>query len=204
MPFYRDHVLPRIQDRLMDRGDAPAIRARVCADLRGDVLEVGFGSGHNLPYLPPEVTGLWAVDPSTVGRGLSRRRREQSPVPVAFAGVDGESLPFPERRFDGALSTWTLCTIPDAVAALREMRRVLRPGARLHFVEHGLSTDSRVAAWQHRGTPLQRRLAGGCHLDRDIPALLAAAGFTVEACDTYYEPAAPKVLGHMYEGTARV
>lgn len=203
MAVYRDHVLPRLQDRLMILGDSPALRERVCAGLAGDVVEVGFGSGHNLPYLPPAVTGLWAVDPSSLGRRLSRDRRERTSVPVVFAGTDGESLPFPDDRFDAALSTWTLCTIPDAVAALRELRRVLRPGARLHFIEHGLSPDPGVATWQHRGTPLQRRLAGGCHLDRDIPALLASAGLVVDVLETYYERAAPKVLGHMYEGVAR-
>jgi ubiquinone/menaquinone biosynthesis C-methylase UbiE len=203
MAVYRDHVLPRVQDRLLGMGETREIRARVCAGLAGDVVEVGFGSGHNLPYLPAGVTGLWAVDPSEVGRRLSQARRERSPVPVVFSGTDGESLPFPDDRFDAALSTWTLCTIPDAVAALRELRRVLRRDARLHFVEHGLAPDRTVATWQHRATPLQRRLAGGCHLDRDIPALLGAGGFTVESMDTYYERSAPKVLGHIYEGIAR-
>ncbi len=204
MAVYRDHVLPRIQDRLLGLGETRAIRSRVCAGLAGDVVEVGFGSGHNLPYLPAGVSGLWAVDPSVVGRRLSRARRDRSPVPVVFSGPDGEVLPFADDRFDAALSTWTLCTIPDAVAALRELRRVLRPGGRLHLAEHGLAPDRTVATWQRRGTPLQRRLAGGCHLDRDIPALLEAGGFTVEVLDTYYERSAPKVLGHMYEGRARV
>lgn len=203
MALYRDQVLPRLQNRLMDLGDSREIRARVCSGLAGEVVEVGFGTGLNLPYLPPAVAGLWAVDPAVVGQKLSRRRRAEAHVPVVFAGLDGESLPFPDGRFDAALSTWTLCTIPDAVQALREIRRVLKPGGELHFVEHGLSADARVAGWQHRCTPLQRRVAGGCHLDRDIPALLESAGFTVTALDTYDEPAAPRVLGHMYEGRAR-
>lgn len=203
MALYRDQVLPRLQNVLMDLGDSRDIRARVCSGLAGDVVEVGFGTGLNVPYLPPAVAGLWAVDPAVVGRSLSRRRRADSDVPVVFAGLDGESLPFPDQRFDAALSTWTMCTIPDAVQALRELRRVLKPGGLLHFVEHGLAPDTKVASRQHRLTPLQRRVAGGCHLDRDIPALIEAAGFTVTSLDTYYERAAPKVLGHMYEGRAR-
>jgi SAM-dependent methyltransferase len=202
MGLYTDQVLPRLQNRLMDRGDSRAIRARVCAGLSGDVVEIGFGSGLSLPYVPAEVTGLWVVEPSTVGRALSTRRRERSPVPVVFAGLDGQSLPFPDDRFDAGLSTWTLCTVPDAVAAMREMRRVLRPGAQLHFVEHGLSPDANVARWQHRADPLQQRLAGGCHLDRDIRAIVEESGFTITSLDTYYEQAAPKVLGYMYEGRA--
>lgn len=200
--IYGDQVLPRLQNRLLDLGGTREIRARVCAGLAGDVVEVGFGSGLNLPHLPSEVSGLWAVEPALVGRRLSARRRAASPVPVTFAGLDGQRLPFDDDRFDAALTTWTLCTIPDAVTALRELRRVLRPGGTLHFVEHGLSPDASVARWQHRGTPVQRRLAGGCHLDRDIPRLLASGGFTVTRLDTFYEKGAPRMLGYMFEGRA--
>ena len=200
--LYRDQVLPRIQNRLMDLGGTREVRARVCAGLAGDVVEIGFGSGLNLPYLPAEVDALWAIEPAQVGRRLSAGRRAASRVPVTFAGLDGQRLPFDDDSFDAALTTWTLCTIPDPVAALRELRRVLRPGGQVHFVEHGISPDRSVAGWQHRCTPLQRKVAGGCHLDRDIPALFAAGGFTVTRLDTYYEKGAPRVLGHMFEGRA--
>jgi ubiquinone/menaquinone biosynthesis C-methylase UbiE len=203
MGLYRDQVLPRLQDRLLDLGDTRAIRSRVCAGLAGDVVEIGFGSGLNLPHLPGTVTSLWAVEPSTVGRGLSTRRRERSAVPVVFAAGDAQSLPFGDGRFDAALSTWTLCTVPDPAAALREVRRVLRPGGLFHFVEHGLSPDRNVSRWQHRANPVQRRLGGGCNLDRDIRAIVEDAGFTIVSLDTYYEKRAPKALGYMYEGRAR-
>jgi SAM-dependent methyltransferase len=203
MGLYRDQVLPRVQNRLLDSGDTRAIRARVCSGLLGDVVEIGFGAGLNLPYVPPEVAGIWAIEPSAVGRALSSGRRERHPVPVVFAGTDGESLPFPDARYDAALSTWTVCTIPEPVVALREIRRVLKPAALFHFVEHGLSPDANVARWQRRANPVQRCLGGGCHLDRDIRALIEQAGFTVVSLDTYYEKTAPKALGHMYEGRAR-
>ena len=202
MGFYGDQVLPRLENRMLDVGLARERRARVCTGLVGDVVEIGFGSGLNLPHLPPAVTGLWAVEPSAVGRSLSAARQARTPVPVTFAGLDGQTLELPDDRFDSALCTWTLCTIPDAVAALREVRRVLRPGGRLHFIEHGLASDDGVARWQHRLTPLQRRLAGGCHLDRDIAAFVEAAGFTLDRIDTYAEKGVPRVLGFMYEGCA--
>jgi ubiquinone/menaquinone biosynthesis C-methylase UbiE len=167
------------------------------------VLEIGFGSGLNLPHLPPEVREVWAVDPALVGRRLSAQRRARTDVPVHFEGTDAGALPFEDDRFDAALSTWTMCTLPDPPAALREVARVLAPGGLLHFVEHGRSSDERVARRQLRWDPVQKRLAGGCHLSRDIPALLAAGGFEVLEISTHLERGAPKVIGFTYEGRAR-
>lgn len=202
MGFYTDHVLPRIQDALLDLPQTRLTRRRVCAGLSGDVIEIGFGSGLNLPHLPAQVDGVWAVEPARLGTRLSQRRRAATPVPVLLAATDAQHLPLEDARFDSALSTWTLCTIPDPVAALREVGRVLRAGGVLRFVEHGLAPDRTVARWQRRLTPLQRRLAGGCHLDREIPALFEEAGWEVTQLDTYYEARAPRVLGFMYEGEA--
>lgn len=144
MGVYSDHVVPRIVNRVMDDAALREIRRRVCAGLAGDVVEIGFGSGHNVVYYPAAVTRVTAVEPSDVGWRLAGPRVAASPVPVGRSGLDGQHLPFADGSFDAALSTWTLCTIPDPAAALREIRRVLRPGGTLHFVEHGRAPDPGV------------------------------------------------------------
>jgi ubiquinone/menaquinone biosynthesis C-methylase UbiE len=202
MGFYRDQVLPRINDSIMSRGDFAVIRRRVCAGLAGEVIEVGFGSGLNVPCYPRDVARVRAVDPATVGRKLAARRVAASPVPVAYIGLDGQDMPADSASADHVLSTWTLCTIPDPERALREIARVLRPGGSFRFAEHGLSPDPGVARWQHRLTPWQRRVAGGCHLNRPISQLVAGSGLEVTRLDTYYLPG-PKALGYIFEGTAR-
>lgn len=136
-----DRVLPHLMNRLMDDADNRATRQRVCAGLHGEVAEVGFGSGLNLPHLPAEVTQLYAVEPSRDSVRLAGDRIAAAASPVRVVGLDGQRLPFEDASMDAVLWTWSLCTIPDAVAAVREMRRVLRPGGRLHFVEHGLAPD---------------------------------------------------------------
>lgn len=202
MGWWTERVVPRIVDFSCGGPRERVIRARVCADLAGEVLELGFGSGHNLRVLPPAVTSLLAVEPSGLGFALAAERIARSPVPVRRAGLDGARLDLPDESVDAVLTTWTLCTIPDVNAALREARRVLRPGGRLHFAEHGLSADAGVARWQRRLEPVQKRVAGGCHLTRPIDTLLADAGFTVERLDRYYLEKVPKVFGAMYEGVA--
>jgi ubiquinone/menaquinone biosynthesis C-methylase UbiE len=170
------------------------LRERVCEGLHGQVVEIGFGSGLNVPFYPAAVSGVAAIEPAGVGWKLARRRLGATNIPVEHAGLDGQSLPLPDNSYDAALSTWTLCTIPDAVAALREVRRVLKPGGRLHFLEHGLAPDPRVQRWQHRLEPVQKRFAGGCHLTRPILDLLTEAGFTIAEVDEFYEKGAPKAL----------
>ena len=201
MGIYQEQILPRITDRVMDRREFTAIRARVSSGLAGEVLEIGFGSGLNVPHYPAAVTRVRAVDPATLGRRLAARRVAASPVPVEYVGLDGQELPVDTGSVDHVLTTWTLCTIPDVGRALTEVCRVLRSGGALHFVEHGRSRHARVAAWQDRLTPLQRRIGGGCHLNRPIDRLIADSGLKVTAMESYYAQG-PKPFGYMFEGTA--
>jgi SAM-dependent methyltransferase len=194
-------VVPVITEHACNTKELQAYRARQCAPLEGDVLEIGFGSGHNLQYLPTAVKALWAVEPSARSWRYARPRIAASAVPVREAGLDGQSLDLPDDRFDHAVSTMTLCTIPDAVAALREVRRVLKPGGKLHFVEHGRSHDERTAQWQDRWDPVQQRLFAGCHVNRAIPVIVEEAGFRIEHFDESHLRG-PKVMGQIYEGTA--
>jgi ubiquinone/menaquinone biosynthesis C-methylase UbiE len=188
MGVWTDRVVPRLTDVALGQEEISELRAVACLGLHGRVLEVGFGSGLNLPYYPPEVVSVSAVEPSDVGWSLSRRRRARGPVPVERIGLDGQRLDADDASYDAVLSTFTLCTIPDAAAALDEVRRVLRPGGMFHFLEHGLSPDAPVAAWQHRLEPLQRRVFAGCHLTRDVAALVADAGLEVTLLEQRYLP----------------
>jgi ubiquinone/menaquinone biosynthesis C-methylase UbiE len=202
MGFYQDQVLPRIQDRVMDGQDTRHTRARVCAGLSGEVVEVGFGSGLNVPCYPAEVARVAAVEPSSVCLRIAQPRIAAASAKVELAGLTGESLDLGSEEFDAALSTWALCTIPDIDSALNEIRRVLKPGGQFHFVEHGHAPDDGVARWQARIEPLWKRVAGGCHLTRRITELIEKAGFQLETLDTYYNKGEPKIFGYTYEGIA--
>jgi ubiquinone/menaquinone biosynthesis C-methylase UbiE len=179
-------------------------RQRAVTGLRGAVVEIGFGSGLNVPLYPPEVDVVRAVDPSSVGRTLSAKRVNASLIPIEFVGLDGEHVPLGDASVDAALSTFTLCTIPDVAQALREVRRVLRPGGRFHFLEHGLCPDPATARWQHRLNGFQQRIAAGCHLDRSIDGLVQDAGFDIEKLqnDWLRGPRLSKPWGYLYEGVA--
>lgn len=194
MGIYTEKVLPHIIDKACGMKSAVPLRQRVCDGLHGRVVEIGFGSGHNIPHYPVAVTGVAAVEPADVGWKLAGTRLAAASVPVERTGLDGQALPLPDHSCDTALSTWTLCTIPDVATSLGEVQRVLKPGGTLHFVEHGLAPDENVQRWQHRLEPMQKRLFGGCHLSRPIADLLTDAGFTLSEVEIFYEDGAPKFL----------
>lgn len=203
MGVYEDQVLPRVIDVVLGNARIGTLRARALEGLSGTVLEIGFGSGTNLEYYPAAVERVLAVDPALTGRKLARKRMARARVPVEFVGLDGQSIPLPDDSADHAVSTWTLCTVPDPAAALAEIRRIVRPGGRLHLLEHGLSDDPRVARRQHRLDPLQQKVAGGCHLIRRHDELLEAAGLRVERLDRF-DIAGPRTMSHMYAAVAVV
>jgi ubiquinone/menaquinone biosynthesis C-methylase UbiE len=202
MGFYSDRIVPRIINTACGTKDMEPLRRRACEGLKGDVIEIGFGSGLNVPFYPAEVSRVTAVDPSGVGWKLAEKRLQSTNIRIQWSGLDGQKLPFADSSYDAALSTFTLCTIPDAAAALNEVSRVLKPGGTLHFVEHGLAPDEKVRRMQRRIEPLQKRIFGGCHVTRPIAELLTDAGFTITELDTFYMEHAPKFGGAAYLGIA--
>jgi SAM-dependent methyltransferase len=198
---YTERVLPRLVDLALAGKPFEEVRARVAAGLEGEVLEIGFGSGRNVTHYPQGVERVRVVEPAEAGMRMAAERIRSRGIPVESVGVDGETLPLEDDSVDHVLTTWTLCTIPDVERALEEIRRVLRPGGRLHFAEHGLSPRSSIARWQDRLTPIQKRLAGGCHLNRPIDEIVAACGLELTTLDNFRLPG-PELFGYMYEGTA--
>jgi ubiquinone/menaquinone biosynthesis C-methylase UbiE len=203
MSFYDDVVVPYCIELSCGVKALAPYREKATAGLHGIVLEIGFGSGMNLPYMPKAVTRVLAVDPSERARRIGRRRIDAARCPVEFVGLEAESIRAERASADCALSTFTLCTIPDVARALEQVRRIVRPGGRLHFVEHGRAPDAGVAHWQDRLNGIQRFACGGCNLNRDIPALVRAAGFTIESLDTGYMKPAPPTHGYLFSGAAR-
>lgn len=203
MGFYEKHVFPRFMDFTTGSKRIREEREKALAPAYGDVLEIGFGTGRNLPHYPEAVTSLEAVDPADMLPGRVARRIAEARVPVEVVHLGAERLPFQDGRFDCVVSTLTLCTIPDAAAALREVRRVLKPGGCFLFLEHGRSDEEGVARWQDRLNPLNRRVACGCNLNRPIDALVREAGLQIERLDRYALRGAPRVLAEIYRGVAR-
>ena len=200
---YQRYVLPKMIDIACGMGAVMKLRAQIVPQAIGEVLEIGIGSGLNLAfYNPNKVTAITGVDPAAQMQALAHTRAAAIDIPVEIIAVDVHGIHAPSNRFDTIVMTFTLCSIADPIAALTEMARVLKPNGRLLFCEHGLAPDLTVERWQHRLTPLWKPLAGGCHLDRNIPALLAAGGFSVEELSEQYL-SGPRALTYMYSGWAR-
>lgn len=200
--WYERHLLPYLTDVVCGAELVARQRRKIVPLARGRVLEIGMGTGLNLEhYDPSRVEKVVGLDPVLAMHRLARRRVERSGLAVELAAQSAEEVPFADRSFDTVLVTYSLCTIPDPGAALREARRVLRPGGQLLFCEHGLAPDESVRRWQDRLTPLWSELAGGCHLNRDIPALLSQSGFHTVELESRYLPG-PRPFTYSYWGAA--
>ncbi len=203
MGFYSRHILPRLLNAAMGAKPITYQRKKVVPRAEGRVLEVGFGAGHNLPfYDASKVELIWALEPAAEMRARAGERAAVSPIPLEFLGLPGEHIPLADAQADTILITYTLCSIPDAMKALGEMRRVMKPAGRMIFCEHGAAPDAGVARWQHRLDRTWGTLCGGCHLDRPIPKLIGDAGFHIDDMETMYLPGTPRFAGFNYWGSA--
>lgn len=202
MGVYNEHILPRLTEWILDQPAIERRRAETMGALEGEIVELGFGSGLNLPLLPKAVTRVNAVDPDRTGRRLAGARVSAASAEVCFAGLDGEKLLMDDASMDGALSTFTLCSIPDPVQAVREVRRVLRPGAPFVFLEHGIASTPRLVRWQRRINPVYSPIAGGCRLDLDVADVLARAGFTHVDVERSLLGKKPGLTNHLVRGVA--
>lgn len=176
-------------------------RQQVLSQASGEVLEIGFGTGLNLSYYPPSVDKLTGIDVNPGMKKIADKRAAITELSLDLKVVNGENLPFPDERFDSAVSTWTLCSIPEVNRAIAEIYRVLKPNGKFFFIEHGLSEEKPVQVWQNRLTPLQKIIADGCHLNRNIQTLLENH-FHIETLERFYAPQMPKTMGYMYKGVA--
>lgn len=203
MGFYDRHILPLVLNAAMGTKPIRYQRKKVVPNASGRVLEIGFGAGHNLPfYDASKVTHLWALEPAQEMRERAAERVSQSPIDLEFIDLPGEQIPLDNESADTVLITYTLCTIPDAMKALGEMRRVLKPNGSMIFCEHGEAPDADVQRWQNRLTPIWKSLCGGCHLGRPIPQMIRDGGWRVDHMETMYLPGTPRFAGFNYWGSA--
>jgi ubiquinone/menaquinone biosynthesis C-methylase UbiE len=202
MGLYARYIFPRLMNWGMSQKMIAPYRKEILSHARGKVLELGFGTGLNLPYYPPDIRELHAVEVNAGMRPLARKNLDRSPIQVTFHLLDAAQLPFAGESFDTVVSTWTLCSIPHIHQALAQVYRVLKADGQFLFVEHGLSPEPGVQKWQHRLTPVQKVIAGGCHLNRNIEALILEAGFTFRQLRKEYAPGSPKLAGYFFIGIA--
>ncbi len=203
MGFYGEQIFPRLMDWIMGGEEFQHERRRLLAQTHGEVLEIGLGTGLNLPYYPKNLSWLHAVDPANLLPERIVERSAGASFPIRIRRVSAETLPFNDHAFDCVVSTWTLCTIPDPVKALREVRRVLKPDGTFLFLEHGRSEDGKIATWQDRLNPIQRIIACGCNLNRPIDRLIAQAGLKIATLDRFVMPRVPRLGAEMYRGAAK-
>lgn len=202
MGFYQDHIVPLLINLAMRNKNLAAYRSRVVPAAEGLVLEIGIGSGLNLPFYSSNVEHLIGLDPSPTLLAMARHAAREGPNRIEFVNASAEVIPLENASVDTVVTTWVLCSIPQAWRALHEMHRVLRPGGRLLFVEHGRAPDPNIMWWQDRLTPVWKRIGGGCHLNRPIRSLIEDAGFQFDRFETGYMRG-PKPITFMYEGSAR-
>ena len=203
MGIYSDHIEPALVSFACSMPAISKERAAIVPEAAGVVLEIGFGSGHNAGFYDrARITHLFALEPSPAMRRKAARRIGALPFPLDWIDLKAEEIPLDARSVDTVLVTYTLCTIPDVARALAGMKRVLKPGGRLVFLEHGAAPDAGVRQWQDRLNPLWGKLGGGCHLNRDPLALIRTAGFDIERSESHYAKGAPKFAGYMYRGVA--
>jgi len=200
--FYRERILPYLIHLAMRQPTVIPYRERVIAKADGRTLEIGFGSGLNLPFYTTSATHVIGLEPSPKLLSMAKRATGSGMRSPGLLEASAEAIPLDDESIDTVVTTWTLCTIPNVMRALEEMRRVLKPNGRLLFVEHGLSPDAAVRHWQNRLNPIWKAVAGGCHLNRPIRELIERSGFHIEQMDTGYGKG-PKPMTFMYEGLAR-
>jgi len=204
MSFYERRVLPWLLDTAMSAKPITYQRKKVVPLAEGRVLEIGLGAGHNLPfYDPAKVSHVWGLEPSPEMRERALKRAKDAKFSLEFLDLKAEEIPLDDKAADTVLVTYTLCTIPEVVRALKGMRRVLKPGGRMIFCEHGRAPDANVRKWQDWITPYWKVIGGGCHVGRPIPELILEGGFEIEKMETMYLPATPKFAGFNYWGSAK-
>ena len=201
MGLYSNLIVPYCIDFAMSGSDLSEYRQQLLADVSGDILEIGFGTGLNLPYYPDKINKITTIDPNPGMGRLARSRIETSGITVDYKVLNGESIPMSDASFDSVVCTWTLCSIQRVDRAIAEIYRLLKPEGKFFFIEHGLSRDDSIQVWQNRLTPVQKIIADGCHLNREIDAIVKRQ-FVNVTIEQFYAPKLPKVIGYMYRGVA--